>query len=381
MTVHIVQPALPPYRIALFKHLQRELSRRNESLRVYASPRDHLGVVSVPPVEFEARVDSTMSAHLGGRAFWQKKLNVPLVSGDVLVINGNPRLLSNYPVWLRAKLLGVPVVWWGHGWSAGSHGHRSRVRQRIMRAADALLLYTDKEREEYVGLGFAPDRTFALNNGLDIESIEKAIGEWDAGRTRAFRQANGLDTCAHWCIFVGRLSSKSRVGLLIESLPTIRADVGLIILGDGPLAAEAKETASRLGLCSRIIWAGAQFDERANAPWMLSASAFTYPGAVGLSLIHGFAYGLPAVVHGNGSEHMPEFAAFENYGNGLAFECGSASSLARKINELFENHERLAAMSEQALALVHRTFNVADMTRRFLQVIDSLSLRSPGWSE
>jgi hypothetical protein len=111
-----------------------------------------------------------MSVHLGGRVFWQWKLDVPLAPGDILIINGNPRFLSNYPLWARAKLLGVPVVWWGHGWSGGSFGTRSKLRQWLMRFADAVVLYTDKERDDYLALGFAPDQTGRLHDGIRPDS-------------------------------------------------------------------------------------------------------------------------------------------------------------------------------------------------------------------
>jgi glycosyltransferase involved in cell wall biosynthesis len=376
LTIHIVQPVLPSYRLALFRQLRQALSQRNATLRIYASPHDHLASESVAAVGFDAKLDCPMSAHFGRRLFWQSKLDVSLARGDILIINGNPRFVSNYPLWVRAKLLGIPVVWWGHGWSGGSFGTRSRLRQRLMRFADAVVLYTDRERDDYVSLGFAPERTFALNNGVDVQSIDLAIARWDPARIQDFRNANGLGSRARWCIFPGRLSSKSGIGLLIECLPAVRNDVGLIVLGDGPLAEKARQRARQLGVWSRIVWVGQQFEEDAIAPWMLSASVLVYPGAVGLSLIHGFAYGLPAVVHGDRLKQMPEFAAFEDHGNGLSFEYGSAASLANTINDILEDPPRAQAMSRTAVELVHRTFNVEDMSRRFVAVIDWLDSRA-----
>jgi glycosyltransferase involved in cell wall biosynthesis len=72
---------------------------------------------------------------------------------------------------------------------------------------------------------------------------------------------------------------------------------------------------------------------------------------------------------------MPEFAAFEGRGNGLSFEYGSANSLAATLNRLFEDTSFLAEMSRHAAATVHRTFNVDDMSRRFMEVLDSLNRR------
>jgi glycosyltransferase involved in cell wall biosynthesis len=376
LTIHIVQPVLPSYRLAFFRQLRSDLSQRNATLRIYGSPHDHRHSASVAPAGFEAKLDCPMSVHLGGRVFWQWKLDVPLAPGDILIINGNPRFLSNYPLWARAKLLGVPVVWWGHGWSGGSFGTRSKLRQWLMRFADAVVLYTDKERDDYIALGFAPDQTFALNNGLDVQSVDRAIARWDPARLQEFRKTNGLGSHAHWCIFPGRLSDKSGIELLIESLPTVRNDVGLIILGDGPLAGLTRERAQQLGVLSRIVWVGQEFEEDAIAPWMLSASVLVYPGAVGLSLIHGFAYGLAAVVHGDRHRQMPEFSAFEDHGNGLSFEYGSANSLATTINSIVADRPRAEAMSRKAIELVHRTFNVEDMSRRFLTVIDWLDSRA-----
>jgi glycosyltransferase involved in cell wall biosynthesis len=352
--------------------LNAELEKRGESLRLYASRQDHLGVTSVAPVAFDAKLDSNMSGLFGGLAFWQSKMGIRLRRGDVLILNGNPRILSNYPLWFFAKLRGVPVIWWGHGWSAGSHGRRSGFRRLIMRFADAVLLYTDREREDYLALGFAQGQIFALNNGLDVGHIDGVCAQYSPARIEAFRSANGLEAFRYWCVFLGRLSEKSGINLLIESLPAIRNDVGLIILGDGPCATDARARAMTLGVAQRVVWAGAQFDEKAVAPWMLCASAFVYPGAVGLSLIHGLAYGLPAVVHDDAKNQMPEFAAFEDGVNGLSFERGSAASLSLTIDRLFESDVRREAMAKSAGAQVHRTFNVPDMTRRFMEVIDSV---------
>jgi hypothetical protein len=89
------------------------LSQRNASLRIYGSPHDHRDSASVAAAGFDAKLDCPMSAHLGGRLFWQSNLDVPLARGDILIINGNPRFLSNYPLWARARMMGIPVVWWG----------------------------------------------------------------------------------------------------------------------------------------------------------------------------------------------------------------------------------------------------------------------------
>jgi len=374
--VHVVQPALPRYRIPFFRAVQKGMQKKGIALCVYASLRDHLGLESTPADGFKAKIGPTMSCFLGSRIFWQRQVDVALGSGDVLVLNGNPRILSNYPLWLRARRSGVPVVWWGHGWSAGSHGMAALIRRQIMRLADGVILYTEKEREQFLAMGFSPQRTFALNNGLDAESVNAAVSAWTTDAVYHFKNARGLNRLAHWCVFIGRQTAKSQIELLIESLPKFRADVGLIVLGDGPEAERAKRRAAELGVSSRIVWAGAEFDENSVAPWMLSASVFVYPGSVGLSLIHAFAYGLPAVVHSASHDHQPEFAAFCEGRNGISFAQGSATSLAHAVNTLVADSSMRQTMSAAARTLIRKTFNTADMAERFNAAIETTT-RTP----
>jgi len=47
------------------------------------------------------------------------------------------------------------------------------------------------------------------------------------------------------------------------------------------------------------------------APWFLSSELFIHPGAIGLSLLHSFGYGLTVITHDNKMLHNPEYAIFE----------------------------------------------------------------------
>ena len=371
MIVHVVQPALPRYRVPFFRAVQESLRKKVMTLCVHASSRDQLGLESVSADGFTAKLGPPMSGFLGGRILWQRELNVAPGTGDMLVLNGNPRILSNYPLWIRARELGVPVLWWGHGWSASSRGLSATIRRQIMRIPDAVILYSDAERERFLNMGFSARRTFALNNGVDVDSVDVAMSAWTPDRLDHFKRSKGLDRLQYWCIFVGRQTPKSGIELLIESLPMVRQDIGLIVLGDGPLAERAKQRAAELGLTERIVWVGAQFEELSVAPWMLSATVFVYPGSVGLSIIHAFGYGLPAVVHSNRYDHMPEIAAFADGQNGVSFVQGSVNSLANAVNTLIDDQSMRHSLSRAAKALIRNTFNTTDMAARFIAAIES----------
>ncbi|NJO37230.1 MAG: hypothetical protein HC871_05925 [Rhizobiales bacterium] len=56
---------------------------------------------------------------LGGRLSWHShfKVDPDLGPGDVIVCAGNPRFLNIYPLTMRARRRGLPVIWWCQGWS------------------------------------------------------------------------------------------------------------------------------------------------------------------------------------------------------------------------------------------------------------------------
>jgi len=115
-----------------------------------------------------------------------------------------------------------------------------------------------------------------------------------------------------------------------------------------------------------VRFVGELYDEENLAPWFLSAQALVHPGAIGLSLLHAFGYGLPVVTNGNAAWHGPEFAAFENGLTGRTFREGDADDLARTLIDLLQNPRTLEPMRAHVLEIVRERFNVDVMVERFV---------------
>ena len=96
---------------------------------------------------------------------------------------------------------------------------------------------------------------------------------------------------------------------------------------------------------------------------------FAYAGEVGLSLLHGMSFGLPAIVHSDRWRHMPEIAAFLDGVTGRSFAYGDAEGLAHAIADLMDDAEALNAYSKAARERVEDTFNTKDMARRFVEMV------------
>jgi glycosyltransferase involved in cell wall biosynthesis len=346
----IVQPVVPEYRIPFFDRLA------SDGVLVFAS---------------EASGDARTAPGLTASWFrplgrirrlplgleWQSgALSIDIRRGTVVVVPGAPRCLSNIVLLLKARLLGARTVWWGHYWSATSRPWRAAIRYLLMRLASTVVFYTDAEAQEYGRRAkeSAKRRVFSLNNGIDATEIVKLRAPYDP-------EARG-----HRILFIGRLTAKSRLELLLKalSLPSC-SYVSLEIIGSGEREVALRSLANHLGLGRRIVWHGRMTNERQISIVANACSLFVYPGAVGLSLVHALSYGLPVIVHSERRRHMPEIAAFEEGKNGFGFEPDNHESLATAIATALADADRLRLMSAAAVKTTAEDFNVDEMARRF----------------
>ncbi|WP_282175222.1 glycosyltransferase [Vibrio diabolicus] len=355
----IIQPAIPSYRVPLFERLSKL-----HNLKVIAAKEDFLGVKSILGLHFSTYC-SGFFAFLGA-FYWLRGL--PLLKeyskGDIVVLNGNPRILNFMILFVLLRLRGITTVWWGHGWTANSFGVASKVRLFIMRhLPSARLLYTDDEVNR-LGL----DNTFALNNGLDSESIRNAISKVDPHTTTSSSGKLHL-------VFIGRLTKKSNVSLILDALKLLDNRFHLDVIGDGEELQELVNSANLRGIDSRITWHGRVYNEDQIAKVMLGSHYFIYPGSVGLSLIHAFNYSLPAILPEDKKKHMPEFAAFKEGYNGFSY-IDNPHALAELLNKIYnksiEEHE---VLKRNAFETIENTYNLEDMVKRFDMLVRSLSCR------
>lgn len=356
MKIHILQPAVPKYREPFFKKI---MARYRVS--IYTTNIDFLGVkTTLKSCNLKL---SPGFFNFFNKLYWHKNLPLffPYKKGDIVVISGNPRIINYMFLFILLRLRGIRTVWWGHGWSAGSFGFMAKLRIKLMKLASTVLVYTDKEKEKLSLIN-----CFALNNGLDSSEIKECIKNLPTGRTIRASIFN--------LVFVGRITEKANFDLLLKSMSKVNKNVHLNVIGTGDGIEHFKAISKTLGIDKRVFWHGPIFDEIEIAKVMLSSHAFVYTGSVGLSLIHAFNYGLPAIVHSNAAYHMPEFSAFEDGVNGVAFEENSIQDLSIKINQLSTlDKAKYKKMSNNAFETVAHSYNVDDMVDRFSTMVKSLN--------
>lgn len=356
--IHI-QPALPAFRWDFFERLHAVFVEAFE-LR-YAG---EAAGVSAGSITFPA-VCTGPSRKLPLGFVWQPGVfGTAVTRDDIVVLSGNPRYLSTLLLGAKARLRGARVVWWGHYWSSSSKNWRMVLRMALMRLAHGVVFYTDDEVSEYrAGLGRYDKRpVVGLNNGINTAPI------------RDLRAPYVAKTRGREILFVGRQTAKAKLSLLIQALATpALSDVRLHVVGEGDESERSRAVAETSGVADRVTWHGVSTDESVIAPIANRCRVFVYPGEVGLSLIHGMAYGLPCVVHSDRWQHMPEIAAFEVGQTGRMFAPNDVSDLASVIAGLLSDENALDEMSEYCRQVTDNGFNTQDMAARFVTFVERLA--------
>jgi glycosyltransferase involved in cell wall biosynthesis len=317
---------------------------------------------------------------LGGRLSWHSHFQVDpdLGPGDVVVCAGNPRFLNIYPLTLKARRQGLPVIWWCQGWTPEASPKTTKIRHWLTRhIPDAVMVYTEKEAKAFVELGFPRDRTFFLNNTIDETLVQAAVDRINGPDLTAFQAKEGLKG-RKLMVFCSRLTPKTRLLQAIDAVAGLKnehPDVLLAVIGDGTLKAEAEARVKAAGLTGHVRFLGAIFDEDDLAPWFLSAQCLLYPGPIGLSLLHAFAYGLPVVTHDNLRNQNPEIAALEPGANGLTFRENDVADFSKALGQILADPALQSAMSEKARTTAHRDYTMAAMVRNFEEAVLAMSKR------
>jgi glycosyltransferase involved in cell wall biosynthesis len=367
--VDIIQPMVPPYRSKLFSSIAND-PRFNLSLQ--CSSEWPTGQPSIP-LDIVQYYSNKRTINIGGSsALWQTKLELINAKGpgDVLVVCGDLHYLSNLPLIARARMRGVSILWWSHHASAGANPVRVALRLALAkRLSDCFLAYTESGVKYLADKGFREDRLFALGNTIDITSIDREVVKWDDASLDEFRTQAGVRQ-SRILLFCSVLNPKTRLEQAIHALSLLEdSNAILVVIGDGPMRKTYENVSAQYSVARRIRWLGDIRSQSQLAPWFLSASLFVYPGVIGLSLLHAFAYGLPVITHDNVKNHMPEIEALIPGVNGATFSEDSPLSLSTVISECLNNDSLLKALSKGAWNTAHNKYTMENAIKRFKDAI------------
>jgi len=170
-------------------------------------------------------------------------------SGDFDLIDAHFVYPDGAAAVLLGRWLGKPVVVTARGTDINEFPSYRVPRAWIRwvgRRAAALITVSAALRDSLLELSVPPERVTVLRNGVDFEIFRPAD-------RAAMRATLGLSRPT--LVSVGHLVENKGHHFVIAALREL-PDVGLVIVGDGPMRAELQALADRCGVADRIRWTG-----------------------------------------------------------------------------------------------------------------------------
>lgn len=363
LKIAIVQPCFPHYRVSFFRRLA-DLLNHHARISVIYSESDENGVRT--PNDLHDMVDSCVDLVLVKRrslvgVHWQRLPSKTFRDADIVVVNWNLRYLSTVYLVLRCVVRTQRVIGWGHYDSRSGNRVAQYVRRRLMCLFDVFWCYTEQEAHR-AALEFPnlKNVVVGLNNGVEVDPVKLTETQVEA-RRKTYAQA-----CRF--LFIGRVTPKSEFHLLLDALQLLAATKSNPTICIEVVAGVSDfilEQTLRMQCSSMVRYHGPVFDSEAIYKIASTCHYFVYPGSVGLSLLHAFSLGLPALIHGENSEHMPEISAAVYGKNILQFRKGDARSLADEMRRAASLPiADYLKMVDACIETVRADFNVARMAKR-----------------
>ncbi len=250
------------------------------------------------------------------------------------------RISSTYSLpWIR-RTRGKPIVlFWSHGFNMerGLYTYKQKLAQapRVLLSVlvDGHLCYSEEGRD-FLAKYMPRSRLFVAPNTLDINSLQVTAREIEAAADVSGRPN---------IIFVGRLTPDKDVPRLVRIFKAMKADfpqAALTIVGDG---ADNDKVRAEVGeeLGKSIHMPGAVYDEAKIAAYYRSADLAVFAGAVGLSVNHALAYGVPFICFARtpeGPHHHPEIAYVVDGVTGYRVPTNTDEAMLRALRTFLNEH-------------------------------------------
>jgi len=233
-------------------------------------------------------------------------------------------------VFLRRK---ARFLYWGHRYSNSRLGNR--IRDVLMLWADGVILYSDCEVQRMISNGIAESKIFVAPNTIHIPN-----------------HSDGSGSHKESLLFVGRAQRRKHVEDLIRAFSAVQSripsDVRIDIVGSGSENDRLQSIASQLRISDRVVFHGEIVNHEQLKLLFDRAFAYVSPGAVGLGVLHSFAYGVPVVTRIS-EPHGPEYGNMLEGVNCLCFR--TEAELEEIIVKLCNDRELASRLGHCAYEL------------------------------
>ncbi len=265
------------------------------------------------------------------------------------------------------KLAGVPVVITRHLIEDDAQNWRRRWRNQlehftVKHAVNKIITVSDAARDHYAAMtGIPLSRFQTIYNGIDLDKFEAQQDKLAA------RQALGFPTDRPIVTMVGVMRPGKGQQVAIEAARHVPEALFLLV-GDGKPPYREELEAQAKGVEDRLQFLG----QRMDVPAILNASdILILPSdneALPTVLIEAGAAKLPVVATRVGG--IPEIVVDGE--TGIIIPPRDPQALAKAIQTLVADPQKIQQMGERAYARVHQIFTLPNQAEQTMQLYESL---------
>jgi N-acetyl-alpha-D-glucosaminyl L-malate synthase BshA len=333
----------PPHIGGVSSHtylLSRELVKRGDQVHVLTYP--HKDIKDMDGIQ----VETAPTANIKGiRGFFflisatiklismVRKYNVDLIHAHFLI---PPGLIAVLVGGLTGKKVAVTV----HGSDIFIQSRNPVLRpiiNYVLKKADYIAVVDEAIKEQILKfeLKGVDGKIKVTPNAVDLEKFKPQ-------KKSDFREKMGLDPQKNLILFVGNLVPQKGLKYLLDAKKRMKSKAELVIVGDGPLMSELRETVKADGI-EDVYFTGARRDVEQIMPagdvFVLPSTSEGFP----ITLLEAFACGLPAVatyVGGVKKLVTPEV--------GFLVEPKDSAALGEALDKIIQDTELRHEMAENA---------------------------------
>lgn len=350
----ILQTTVPDYRKKVFATVKEQLG---VFFTLYAG--DSYFEDSVQTDKSVAFLEMAKNHFLVGRKMlWQTGMWTKCIKTDVLVMELNPRIISNWVLLLLRKFTNKKTILWGHAWPRnGSQSKSDTVRHLMRLLADEIIVYTKTQQKE-LRIKMPHKKITAAPNAVYFYEEMKSV---DVSSEEIIN-----------AIYVGRLTNAKKALFLVQTflkfINEFPITCNLYVVGEGEQKEQILQIIEQHGAKNRVFVLG-HVNDYYKLQELYSRCLFSVsPGYVGLSITQSFAFGVPMLISKN-ENHSPEIESVIEGENSIYFDSNDEISIKKAMVSFFNRREDWVDKRTGISKVCAQNYSVEVMASKFIDLV------------
>ena len=275
---------------------------------------------------------------------------------NILVLEMNPRIISNWIILVIRKILNRKTVLWGHAWPrSGKNSCSEKIRHLMRLLGNIIIVYTKTQQKELKERMSSKKIYFASNSLYCVDEMK----------------TNYSNSSINNMIYVGRLTESKKPLLFIKGFHKIYdklpKNIKLFMVGDGPEKKKISQYIKQNNLLSSVEVFGHEDNYETLKKLYFSSLFSVSPGYIGLSVTQSFGFGVPMIVS-KYENHSPEIEAVKEGENAIYFQTDNIESLSEKICHMYESKDKWIKKRKSIVKDCKTNYSIEAMCFPFIEV-------------